>query len=243
MKVVEQAVRPVSSSTPRKRKMREELLAHLTTIYEEEFARCGEPAAALSRAARRFGEPAELAREFQSSLPFHERVSYFTERFVAYRAPESAARYSLRMACHTFVLLAAILSVVGFGVYLRYGWIDDLKLLFRVLGAIVVVTPPAQFVIWLAYIKLRDAMWGAFGSRKSLRRVFLYGLLTCATAELYLMGVAGIASVDFGAALQAASTAGWISAVSAMTSVCIASLSGPSEIRDTQWALLEIDAG
>jgi ATP-dependent Clp protease ATP-binding subunit ClpC len=242
MKVVERAVRPVSSSTARKRKLREELFAHLSTTYEEELSRVGQPATALAAATQRFGDPAELAREFQSSLPFHERISYFTERFVAYRAPESAARYSLRMACHTFALLAVILSLVTFGVYLRYGWIEDVKTLGRVLGALTLLTPPAQFVVWLAYIKMRDAMWGAFGSRKSPARVFVLDLLIAAVAQLYLMGIAAVARLDFGAALDAARQGGMIAVISALAFAVLAYISGPGEIRDTQWALLEIES-
>ena len=36
--IVERAVRPVRASTSRKRKMREELLAHVSGVFEEEFA-------------------------------------------------------------------------------------------------------------------------------------------------------------------------------------------------------------
>src|SRR4051794_28769424 len=61
MQIVERAVRPVHVSVKRKRRMREELLAHLTTICEDE-QRGGtiDPIAALDAAARRFGDPAEL---------------------------------------------------------------------------------------------------------------------------------------------------------------------------------------
>ena len=109
--------------------MREELLAHLSTIYDEELARSGQASLALREAARRFGTPAELSREFQDTLPIHERISHFMERFVAYRAPETAARYSLRLAWHTFALLAAVLTIVAGGVALRYGWTEDVKTL------------------------------------------------------------------------------------------------------------------
>ena len=37
--VVEQAVRPVRATMARKRQMREELLAHLTAIFEEEVGK------------------------------------------------------------------------------------------------------------------------------------------------------------------------------------------------------------
>jgi ATP-dependent Clp protease ATP-binding subunit ClpC len=242
MKIVERTVRPVPSSTPHKRKMREELLAHLSTIYEQELVRRGEPAAALDAAAERFGAPSELAREFELALPLHERLSYFTERFVAYRAPESAARYSLRMAWHTFLLLAVVLSIVTGGVALRYGWIDDVKTLAGVLGAIVLLTPPAQFVIWLAYIKLRNAMWGAFGSRKSPGRVFMFAVLIAAFSQLYLMGIAAVARMDSSAALDAARLGGIVAVVCAVAFAVLAYISGPGEIRDTKWALLEIES-
>jgi ATP-dependent Clp protease ATP-binding subunit ClpC len=241
MKIVERSVRPVPSSTPRKRKMREELLAHLSTIYDEELARSGQAASAFKDAARRFGAPAEVAREFQASLPIHERISNFIERFVAYRAPESAARYSLRIAWHTLVLLSAVLGIVTGGVALRYGWTDEVKTLAGVLGAIVVLTPPAQFLIWLAYIKLRDAMWGAFGSRKSPGRVLILAAVIAAIAQLYLMGIAAVARMDLSAALDAARLGGIIAVISAMAFGVLAYISGPGEIRDTQWALLEIE--
>ena len=45
--------------------MREELLAHLTAIYEEEKARLHDSAAAISEAKKRFGNPQELSRELE----------------------------------------------------------------------------------------------------------------------------------------------------------------------------------
>jgi hypothetical protein len=242
MKIVERSVRPVRSSTSRKRRMREELLAHLSTIYEEALAKSGQPASALKEAARRFGAPAELAHEFQASLPIHERISHFMERFVAYRAPETAACYSLRLAWNTFLLLAVVLSFVTVGVALRFGWTEDVKTLARVLAAIAVLTPPAQFVIGLAYIKLRDSMWGAFGSRKSAGRVLVLTLLIAAVAQLYLMGVAAFIRMDLSVALDAARVGGIIALICAAAFAVIAYIGGPAEIRDTQWALLEIEA-
>jgi ATP-dependent Clp protease ATP-binding subunit ClpC len=240
MKAVERAVRPVRASIVRKRKMREELFAHLTAIYEQELARLHDPASALEEATRRFGEPRELTDELQAALPHHERISYFMERWVRYRAPESAARYSLRLAGYAFVVLAAILGLVTGGVFLRYGWIADVQTLARVLGAVVLLTPPAQFIVTLTYIKMRDALWGAFGSRKSPARVLMFAVLIAAIAELYLMGVAAVARWDLGTAQEAARLGGVISLFCALAFVLFAYVSGPSEIRDTQWALLDI---
>jgi ATP-dependent Clp protease ATP-binding subunit ClpC len=238
MKIVERAVRPVRASVGRKRKMREELLAHLTAIYDEELERLKNPAAAADEAAKRFGEPLELAHEIELALPLHERLNYFVERWALYRAPESAAHFSMRMGVYTFYLLAVILSTVAAAIYLRYGWIEEVQTLVRVFTAIVLLTPPAQFAVWLSYIKMRDAMWGAFGSRRSLVRVVMFNLLIAIVAQLYLLGVAAGSQLDLGAVMKA----GVVGAITAIVFFLIARLSGPTEIRDTHWALLDLES-
>ena len=79
MKIVERAVRPVPAGTAWKRKTREELLAHLTSIYDEEQERMRDPAAAMREAVKRFGDPTELARELAGALPVSERRSHYLE--------------------------------------------------------------------------------------------------------------------------------------------------------------------
>jgi hypothetical protein len=76
---VERAVRPVRASQARKLRMREELLAHLTAIFEEEAARCGDEQNALSQAKQRFGDPRELACELQQTVPISSRIYYLLE--------------------------------------------------------------------------------------------------------------------------------------------------------------------
>jgi ATP-dependent Clp protease ATP-binding subunit ClpC len=241
MKIVEQCVRPVRASIVRKRRMREELFAHLTGIYEEALARLRDPVTALADAKQRFGEPAELARELESSLPGYERISAFVERWVRYRAPESAARYSFRLAVHTFWFLSVLLGVLTVGVFLGYGWIPTVRSMARLFAAMVLLTPPLQFAIGLGFIKMRDAMWGAFGSRQSAGRVLCFCVLMAAIAEAYLMGVAAVARLDVGAGLEAGRLGGLIGVISAIVLVAIAYLTGPGTIRDTDWAQLDID--
>jgi hypothetical protein len=242
MKIVERAVRPVRAGTPRKRRMREELLAHLSAIYEQEQARLHNPEAAMDAASKRFGDPDELADELDAGLPYHERISCFAERFVQYRAPESAVHFSLRIATYTGALLTVILGFVVGGVFLRFGWTDDVKTLARVLASIAVLTPPALFAAWLAYIKMRDSLWGVFGSRKSLVRVFMLDALIAGIAMVYVMGVAAVTRLDFGVALDAARSWGWLPLLSALAAMILARMSGPTEIRDAIWALLEISS-
>lgn len=98
MVTVERAVRPVHASAARKRRMRQELLAHLTGIVEEERARGGDEQLALAQALRRFGNPAELTRDLQNSVPLLERwEGQFLVLFLR-RPGESGLQHAVRLA-------------------------------------------------------------------------------------------------------------------------------------------------
>src|SRR5262245_34420824 len=91
---VERAVRAVHASPARKRRMRQELLAHLTGLVEEEKARGGDEPQALARALQRFGDPSGLSQDLQASVPRLER--WLSRLF--FRAPgESELRYGPRI--------------------------------------------------------------------------------------------------------------------------------------------------
>lgn len=81
MKIVERAVRPVRANTIRKLKIRDELLAHLTAIYDEELTRLDDPALAVAAAAKRFGDPTELTDELQQTVPRRSQKNCWT-RFI-----------------------------------------------------------------------------------------------------------------------------------------------------------------
>ena len=76
---VERAVRPVRTSQARKLRMREELLAHLSAIFEEEATRSSDEQSALDQAKQRFGDPCELAHELQQTVPITSRTYYLLE--------------------------------------------------------------------------------------------------------------------------------------------------------------------
>jgi hypothetical protein len=107
--IVERAVRPVRASKSGKRKMREELLAHVSGVFEEEFAQLGDESAALARTSERFGQPAELAAQLRASVPRRvDSIRLFGEAVVGYRSTESA----LRLAGLAAMLLGALCSVI-----------------------------------------------------------------------------------------------------------------------------------
>jgi len=87
--IVERAVQPVRATFARKRGMREELLAHLLAIFDEEAERLGDEQAALEQAKQRFGDPGELTTQLQQAVPRLCRWRSILEN-MGYRPSESA---------------------------------------------------------------------------------------------------------------------------------------------------------
>jgi len=87
---VERIVRPIRATAHRKNRMREELLAHLGELYQQELlAHPDNKVAALTVACKRFGEPAALRAELQATVPA-------VERFLALPLPSAQGRFQRR---------------------------------------------------------------------------------------------------------------------------------------------------
>jgi hypothetical protein len=94
--------------------------------------------------------------------------------------------------------------------------------------------------LMLVSIKMRDAFWGVFGSRKSLPRVAFYSVLIAGVITTSLFGVTWAAELDpakVKAAFLFCTLAGVISAIA---SVLLNRFLGNVTIRDTHWALLSL---
>ncbi|MEX2317395.1 MAG: Clp protease N-terminal domain-containing protein [Pirellulales bacterium] len=240
MKLVERTVRPVRASTARKRKMREELLAHLTDIYREEQGRLNNPLAANDEAARRFGDPAQLSRELDRALPAHERRAHYIETWVGWRAPETATKWMHRLALQVFLVLTAVCSI-GIAAAVLIGGPDLLDGRFiRGVTSFVVLVSAGMPALGVLFFKLRDAMFGVFGSRKSPTKVLLLqmliailtpaGVVTYVAFEQWSLSPVGQFLIPYTAAGIALS----------VIALVMARLNGPTEIRDTLWACLDI---
>src|SRR5436190_12758436 len=106
-KHVERAVRPVHAGPRKKLAMREELFAHLKSIHADELARLGDDQAAISAALQRFGEPAALTAELNSSVGLAEKFAFYDDlctqvmmrivhRCLDRRPGDSQIRFALR---------------------------------------------------------------------------------------------------------------------------------------------------
>jgi hypothetical protein len=239
-KFVEQIVRPVRVGTPRKRKMRDELLAHLTDIYDEELARLNDPAVAWRETATRFGDPAELTREIESSLPRRARHDYYIERWIGWRAPETAQRWMLRLSLQFFVLLAMVVGLGCIAAMALAGWDNLPWRLFRGATAFLLFLPATFGVTGTLYYKMRDASFGVFGSRKSPLRVLLLAgaiALVVTGAGFGFVALTGWSAAEAVALLVPYGIAGVALAVAALLAT---HWNGITEIRDTRWAILDI---
>jgi hypothetical protein len=249
--VVERAVRPVRAGARRKDRMREELLAHLTGIYDQERARLGDETAAREEAVRRFGKPAALARGLQESLTGKDRLTYFVERWIGWRARESAARHTYRLAVTVLVFLAAVtLPMVAVWVterLVKQRGVQDLpRLLFNV-AALLGMGTGSAFVLGLLYFKMRDALCAGPGVSRPLLKAAAYGALFSLVVLALPFGMLLVpmmgttVSVDLKLCLEILWPWWFVFAlVSPLFPVLYTRIHGPTEIRHAEWACLDI---
>jgi hypothetical protein len=264
---VERVVRPLRASTARKRRIREELLAHLTAIYEEELARTSDSAAALSQAAKRLGDPVEPAQDLQSALPFFERIDYHAERLFGWRAPEPAAKYLARQAFLTFslfafvgLLSAALILIIGgstaiselaraMGLRSAARFIDgstglaaDQRTELRAWAAMLTIVPACEFLLGMLHLKLRDSLFGAFGMRKSKRIAFEMGALMVPVVLISALAFVMITAWQIRPAFDLFIPLFAVALATPVGFYILARFRGAIEIADTHWACLNLDS-
>jgi hypothetical protein len=241
MKIVERAVRPVRAIAPRKRKMREELLAHLSAVYEEELMCLHDPAAAMQEAARRFGAPAQLARELESSLTFMDRRVYSFSHKFEWRPPESAARYTFRLAVNCFITIAIVYCVAAAIALSRLGWSLAVWIAIRPIVPLMAFIPIDIFLLSLLYFTMRDALCGTYWSRKSLPKVILLDFIIVLVSFASCFGLYAMSDGNLTRAIAWLYPQCAIAFGSAIAFLYLARFSGPAEIADTIWASLDLD--
>lgn len=111
--LVERAVRPLCASLHRKRKMREELLGHVSAVFEEEQARLNDEHAALAQTAARFGDAAEVTHQLQESIPARDAIRRFWEGPPGEPALRSAVRIAWATSVVAVIVFVALLALSG----------------------------------------------------------------------------------------------------------------------------------
>jgi hypothetical protein len=122
--VVERAIRPVRASMSCKRKMREQLLAHVNGVFEEEFSQVNDEHTALERTALRFGNPTEVTGQLQESVPAGDGIPRFFEGRPGESMNWCVLRFVLGLGAVCLVIFGAALFAAGW----ERGWsLEELK--------------------------------------------------------------------------------------------------------------------
>jgi hypothetical protein len=158
--IVERAVRPVRASTSRKGKMREELLAHVVGVFEEECAKLGDDRAAVERTALRFGIPAEVTRQLQESVPARDAVRRYWEGRPGEPAWRTAMRFAWVSGIFALVLTGFILAVAAFTVGSVGTW--PREALFQCICAVLTIPAWLSGLVFLTSF-LEKALYGPAG--------------------------------------------------------------------------------
>jgi hypothetical protein len=241
MKIVERVVRPLLANMQRKRKIRDELLAHLSAIYDEELTRCHDAEAAVAAAGKRFGDPAELTAELQPTVPRFERWESRLEPIFGWRAPESVVRWMARVAFQMGLVMMMTCVLAAVLALNEFGWNHSVWLTVRPIAAAAFVLPISVAVTGISYYKMRDHMFGVFGSRKSWKQAVAWASVTAAST----VGCGFIfIAVAYGSLATAQSLLFPFLAAGilwALSTLLVAKIFGLREIRDTTWALLDLN--
>jgi hypothetical protein len=116
--LVEQAVRPLKLIPPRKRKIREELLAQVKNWYSEEISKLRDQPAALEETRKRFGDPAILTAKLRKSVTCLKLIEWLVFRFPFLRPGDSTVPSAVRqifeagILCGTATLIGFIFALV-----------------------------------------------------------------------------------------------------------------------------------
>jgi hypothetical protein len=158
--IVERAVRPVRVSTSRKGKMREEFLAHVVGVFEEEWAKLGDERAAVERTALRFGNPADVTSQLQESVPARDAVRRYWEGRPGEPAWRTAIRFAWVSGTFALVLAGFILAVASFTVGSVGAW--PREALFQCICAVLTIPAWLSGLVFLTSF-MEKALYGPAG--------------------------------------------------------------------------------
>jgi hypothetical protein len=239
--IVERVARPVRATTTRKRRMREELLSHVTAVFEEE-AKLHEESVAIARTAARLGDVGELTRQLQAAVPSSDALAYAVESFVGIITQEPvlrrACRYAVMVGMFGTCYLAVFILAFGLVTGSWSEWVTVARL------------PSILAPVWMTVLifaatflehGMRQALFGSGG--RSWPQVIVIGLLTwllvpgCVLAWSIALGGEFLASLRDTRPLFLTSVLAPIALVVIVSAMI-------SEIRYiNEWANLPIDAG
>jgi hypothetical protein len=236
--VVERAVRPIRASRALKRKMREELLAHLMSVFEEELERVGVEHAALNEVKRRFGDPRELSKELQGTVLSWDRCRSVLER-LDLQPGESPLHLALKQILATLVLCAVVL-LVTLPVIVARGRENQVGLTVHVLLAVGVGTIALWLPLNFLPHTLGRALYGSQSERSRWMALF-YCLASLPAFPAFAFLTFFTASGDLAASLVHVRFACCFAPAAPVLFALMSKLMVEEERYQEEWASLEIE--
>ena len=240
---VERCVRPIVASAVRKDRMREELLAHLTALVDEECKHTNDEQAALVRALERLGEPAALTRELQASVSRRDRAFHAVEHWFSWHAPESSTRYAIRLGVIVLLSNLALAALIVLPAYFLGSRTDGTSLERLWNGVSFLLVESAAVVpLALLYFKIRDSLLGRPGVTQSFWRALgfagLFGVVAFASGVIWPL--IGLGNVEATLALFPF----WLSSLFVLPPLTFVFtlISGRQQLRHTEWECLDLSA-
>ena len=223
--IVERTVRPVRASTSHKQKIREELLVHVSEVFEEELAALNDEQAALNQTLLRFGNPGELTGQLQESVPVSDAITRFWE----VKPDESTLCTAMRLAW-TAEALGLIIFVAALIAALMRGESD---------ARAVLALPLYLFALAFLSDWMRQSLTGA--AERSWRNMSLVAVSWWLLSLLVLLGPPLLMGIwpTSSERMVAVAIASWVG--NPLVPYCLAQ-SAAVRLRDhQQWATLLID--
>lgn len=237
--VVERAVRPVRASRSRKHRMRQDLLQHLQSAFDEELRQGIDEPQALDRILERFGSTEELSAELQCAVPWNDWLAFRIEELSANRPGEPLVRRAARLASLMFATMAVSLFVVLPPILILQGRQREMQQTW-LLGVVICL---ALTTITFAFSLLSEAMRRALytGKRRSIPRAVLIALVSSVVVPVVAFGAYWLLSGDVRMSLDAAILRTAIAMIVAPIGlVLFARVTADEQRADAEWATLQV---
>jgi hypothetical protein len=238
--VVERAVRPVRASTSRKRRMREELLAHLTSIFEEEYEKLGDEQAALEQARQRFGDPRQLSGQLQQTVPRWDRFGAILE-WMELQPGESLLHFAGKQFLTMFAGYAVLTAVVGLPLLTIRGRLAELFVTLYIVSIVMIFSAVVTVFVLVLPHRIGRSLYGRDSERSRFKATW-YGLASLAFPPAMAFGYYWTLTGDLAASLTSLSFA-CVFAPAFPVLLIMMSRKMTEEMRyKEEWASLEIDS-
>ncbi len=238
--IVERVVRPVVTGRERKRAMREELLAHVTDVFDLERANVSSDAAALARTRDRLGDAGPLTADLQRAVSRWGRVQGTLQRanWGFWTPAQSTARFACKqggilvvLSCLLFALMLTIEQLKGLG---DSGFALRATLIYSALTAIFMTT------FTLVDTRIGTALFGR-SSERSWPLLVGFVLLAVAALPALAFFVYWTATGDVSASLGHLRFACYFAPIGPFMFYAAGKITYDEMMYEREWAGIELD--